>query len=123
MYALKFAVNQMLPSLSAARPCGPEPSVFSGYSLISPVFGSSLPSLFANWPVYHSAPSAATAGSCGREFGVGTSYSRMVTLRSLVIGRDAQKMSKGTREKRRILFSMTDNLLLPIINPSLVEKL
>src|SRR5437870_5449671 len=70
----------MLPSLSATKPCGPEPGVFSGYSLNSPLFGSSRPSLFASCPVYQSEPSGATAGSCGRDFGVGTSNSLIVTL-------------------------------------------
>jgi hypothetical protein len=65
MYALKFAVNQMFPSLSATSPCGPELGVFSGNSLNVPVLGSSRPSLFAIWPVHQSAPSRATAGSCG----------------------------------------------------------
>src|SRR5579864_8316206 len=70
----------MLPSLSATRPCGPVLGVFRGYSLNSPVFGSSLPSLLAAWPVYQSEPSGASAGSCGRDLGVGTSYSLIVTL-------------------------------------------
>jgi hypothetical protein len=38
------------------------------------------PNLFAACPVYHSEPSGASAGSCGRDFGVGTSYSRICTL-------------------------------------------
>src|SRR2546425_6602089 len=107
MYALEFAVNQMLPSLSAASPCGPEPGVFNGYSLISPVFGSSRPSLFASCPVYHNALSGATAGSCGREFGVGTSYSLMVTLASLVTGRAAQKTNNGKRKNKTNFLTMT----------------
>jgi hypothetical protein len=40
-----------------------------------PVFGSSRPSLFAACPVYQSEPSGASAGPCGRDLGVGTSYS------------------------------------------------
>ena len=72
-------MNQMLPSLSATSPCGPELGVFKGYSLNSPVFGSSRPNLFAPCPVYQSEPSGATAGSCGRDFGVGTSYSWICT--------------------------------------------
>src|SRR5215470_2988602 len=71
----------MLPSLSATSPWGPELGVFSGYSLKVPVFGSSLPSLFAPCPVYQSAPSGASAGSCGRDFAVGTSYSLMGTFK------------------------------------------
>src|SRR5246127_3819246 len=70
----------MFPCRSATRPCGPEPGVFRGYSLNSPVFGSSRPSLLAAWPVYQSEPSGASAGSCGRDLGVGTSYSLMGTL-------------------------------------------
>src|SRR5262249_50610246 len=61
----------MLPSLSSIRPCGPECSVFSGYSLIFPVFGLSRPSTLAIWPVYQSEPSLAAKGSCGRDPGVG----------------------------------------------------
>src|SRR5947207_6589872 len=102
----------MLPSLSAARPCGPDAAVFSGYSLISPDFGSKRPSLFANCPVYHNAPSGATAGSCGREFGVGTSYSRIVTLASFVSGRDIQKTRNGRTDKRGILRNMKTTLHL-----------
>src|SRR6516225_4827118 len=71
----------MLPSLSATKPCGPEPGAFSGYSLNCPVWGSSRPSLFAPCAVYQSEPSGATAGSCGRDFGVGSSYSLIGTLR------------------------------------------
>src|SRR5438309_12082093 len=71
----------MLPSLSATSPCGPELGVFKGYSLNSPVFGSSRPSLFAPWPVYQSEPSGASAGSCGRDRAVGTSYSLICTFR------------------------------------------
>src|SRR5438876_2694114 len=70
----------MLPSLSATKPWGPESRVFSGYSLNSPVFGSSRPSLFVAWPVYQSEPSGAKAGSCGRDRGVGTSYSLICTF-------------------------------------------
>lgn len=73
-------MNHMLPFLSATKPCGPEPGVFSGYSLNSPVLGSSRPSLFAPCPVYQRAPSGASAGSCGRDFGVGTSYSVIFTV-------------------------------------------
>src|SRR5437763_3395768 len=80
-YPPEIAVNQMLPSLSATRPCGPELGVFSGYSLNTPVFGSSRPSLFALWPVYQRDPSGASAGSCGRERGVGTSYSLIWTFK------------------------------------------
>src|SRR5579863_2462766 len=76
-----MAVNQMLPSLSATSPCAPELGVFKGYSLNSPVFGSSRPNLFAPCPVYQSEPSGASAGSCGRDFGVGTSYSWIGTFR------------------------------------------
>src|SRR6476469_1100292 len=74
-YPPEIAVNQMLPSLAATSPCGPELGVFRGYSLKAPVFGSSLPSLLAPCPVYQREPSGASAGSCGRDFGVGTSYS------------------------------------------------
>src|SRR5580692_684135 len=70
----------MLPSLSATKPCGPDRGVFRGYSLNSPVLGSSRPSLIAPCPVYQSEPSGASAGSCGRDFGVGTSYSLICTL-------------------------------------------
>src|SRR5579864_8917700 len=80
-YPPEIAVNQMLPSLSATRPCGPDPAVFNGYSLKAPVLGSRRPSLLAPWPVYHSEPSGASAGSCGRDFGVGTSYSLICTFR------------------------------------------
>ena len=77
--ALKLPVYQMLPSLSAVKPCGPD---LSGrrYSLIAPVFGSKRPSLFANCPVYQMAPSAVARGSCGRDPGVGTIHSEIVTF-------------------------------------------
>src|ERR1019366_6315348 len=70
----------MFPSLSATRPCGPDFGVFKGYSLNSPVLGSSRPNLFTPCPVYQSEPSGATAGSCGLDFGVGTSYSWIRTF-------------------------------------------
>ena len=56
---------QMLPSLSACRPCGPDPAVGSAYSLNCCVAGSKRPMTFARWPVYQMDPSGATAGSCG----------------------------------------------------------
>src|SRR5258706_309912 len=67
-----FPVYQMLPFASSTRPCGPERTVFNGYSLILPVLGSTRPSTLAIWPVYQSDPSLAASGSCGREPGVGT---------------------------------------------------
>src|SRR5919204_424571 len=73
-------VYQMLPSLSASRPCGPECGVLSGYSLKAPVLGSSRPSTLAIWPVYQSDPSAVASGSCGREPGVGTGHSFIETF-------------------------------------------
>src|SRR4051794_23599697 len=71
-------VNQILPSLSSARPCGPECGDFSVYSLIAPVLGSTRPSLLASWPVHQIDPSLAPSGSCGRDPLVGTSHSLMV---------------------------------------------
>ena len=59
----------------SSRPCGPDPGVFSGYSLISPVFGSTRPSTFANMPVHQIEPSGAARGSCGREPSDGTIHS------------------------------------------------
>src|SRR3989442_15429017 len=75
-----FPVYQMLPSLSSARPWGPECGVFRGYSLKRPVFGSSRPSTLFIWPVYQSDPSAVASGSCGRDPGVGTGHSLIETL-------------------------------------------
>src|SRR6266403_3854130 len=72
----------MLPFESATRPCGPEPSIFSAYSLKTPVLGSTRPSLFCSCSVNHSAPSVPTAGSCGCAPFVGTSHSRIVTFSS-----------------------------------------
>src|SRR5438132_13719846 len=80
MYPLLLAVNQMLPLLSATRPCGPDPSIGNGYSLICPVVVSTRPSLLANCPVYQSAPSGVASGSCGREPLVGTAHSLKLTL-------------------------------------------
>src|SRR6266700_1332010 len=89
-----MAVNQILPSLSATRPCGPELGVFSGNSLNSPVLGSSRPSLFTPWPVYQSEPSGASAGSCGRDRAVGTSYSLICTFRVPVVANPATVAAK-----------------------------
>src|SRR5437588_5116374 len=79
MYAPKFAVNHTLPSLSASNPCGPECGG-SSYSLNVSVLGSNRPSTLAIWPVYHTEPSGAYIGSCGRDPGVGTTHSLTVTL-------------------------------------------
>src|SRR5919198_1928385 len=68
-------VNQILPSLSSTRPCGPVCGVLSVYSLTAPVFGSTRPSLLIICPVYQIEPSLAASGSCGREPGVGTGHS------------------------------------------------
>src|SRR5262245_58312664 len=75
IWALKLLVYQILPSLSATKPCGPALGVFRGNYLIVPVWGSNRPSTLANCPVYHREPSGATSGSCGREPGVGTVHS------------------------------------------------
>src|SRR5579863_2000320 len=79
MYALKFAVNQMFPSLSGTNPCGPDPGVFNVYSLNCCVLGSNRPSTLAICPVYQTEPSGANAGSCGREPAVGTCHSLIET--------------------------------------------
>src|SRR5215472_14961757 len=71
----KLPVNQMLPSLSSARPCGAVCARLSGYSFNSPVLGSRRPSLLESWPVYQTLPSRAAIGSCGREPGVGIGHS------------------------------------------------
>src|SRR5579864_4382867 len=96
-----MAVNQMLPCESATRPWGPEPGVFSGYSLKAPVEGSRRPSLLAPCPVYQSAPSGARAGSCGRDFGVGTSYSLIVTLSVPTAAKAATAAMKRNRKALR----------------------
>src|ERR1700687_5332649 len=67
-------VNQILPSLSSIRPCGPLCGVFRLYSMIAPVLGSIGPSLLDNCPPHQNAPSLAGAGSCGRDPSVGTSH-------------------------------------------------
>src|SRR5579863_6288353 len=95
-----MAVNQMLPSLSATSPCAPELGVFKGYSLNSPVFGSSRPNLFAPCPVYQSEPSGASAGSCGRDFGVGTSYSWIGTFRFPAVGAPASVAASASKHSQ-----------------------
>src|SRR3954469_7742901 len=70
----------MLPLLSAVSPCGPDSAVGSAYSLIAPVFISTRPSRFENWPVYHKPPSGVASGSCGRDPSVGTAHSLNVTF-------------------------------------------
>src|ERR1022692_283252 len=89
----------MLPSLSATSPCGPELGVFKEYSLNSPVFGSSRPSLFAPCPVYQSEPSGASAGSGGRDFGVGTSYSWIWTFSIPTVGEPASGAASANRHR------------------------
>src|SRR5271167_3190935 len=79
MYALKFAVNQIFPSLSGTSPYGPDDGVFKGYSLNCCVLGSNRPSTFAICPVYHTEPSGANAGSWGRDPAVGTCHSLIET--------------------------------------------
>jgi hypothetical protein len=75
-------------------------------------------------PVYHSAPSGATAGSCGREFGVGTSCSRMTTptsFASLVAGRDTQTENIGIRKRRRIVYRTKELPVSLIISSTILE--
>src|SRR5580704_8293179 len=79
IYALKFAVNQIFPSLSGTSPCGPDPGVFNVYSLNWFDLGSNRPSTLAIWPVYQTEPSGAKAGSCGRDPAVGTCHSLIET--------------------------------------------
>src|SRR5262249_13876551 len=92
----------MLPSRSATSPCGPESGVFNGYSLNWPVFGSSRTSLLAICPVYQREPSGARAGSWGRDFGVGTSHSLMVTFggRAVIVSATIRQMNAGAKEFR-----------------------
>src|SRR5690348_16183982 len=81
----------MLPPLSATSPWGPTPygsqrEVFvaglSGYDLNTPVAGSNRPSVLSACPVYQTDPSGATAGSCGRDPGVGSAHSVMTASTS-----------------------------------------
>src|SRR5262249_27716229 len=58
-------VYQMLPSLSACSPCGPEFGVGSPNSLNCCVAGSKRPMVLARCAVYQMDQSGATAGSCG----------------------------------------------------------
>src|SRR5882724_7182923 len=106
----------MLPFLSATSPCGPELGVFKGYSLNSPVFGSSRPSLFAPCPVYQSEPSGASAGSCGRDFGVGTSYSLICTFSIPTV---VEPASVAARVNKHSLRRHMDALLSKNCSPSL----
>src|SRR4029453_8226412 len=73
-------VNQMLPSLSSASPCGPVYGDFRVYSRIAPDLGAIRQSLLAGRPVHHIEPSFAASGSCGREPCVGTSHKSMRAL-------------------------------------------
>src|SRR5258708_20948499 len=57
-------VNQMMPDLSSASPCGPVDADFMGYSRIVPVLGSSRPSFLAGCPVHQIELSRAARGSC-----------------------------------------------------------
>ena len=76
--AALLPVNQILPDLSSARPCGPVNADFRVYSRIAPVLGSTRPSLLTSWPVHQIEPSRAASGSCGREPWVGTSHIVMI---------------------------------------------
>src|SRR5229473_7537 len=91
----------MFPSLSATSPCGPELGVLRGYSLNSPVFGSSRPNLFAPCPVYQSEPSGATAGSWGRDFGVGTSYSWISTFSIPTVAKPTRVTASKKKDSAR----------------------
>jgi hypothetical protein len=61
--AAEFPVYQILPSLSATSPWGPDLGVFNGNSFIAPVLGSSRPSTLAHCPVHQIAPSGVARGS------------------------------------------------------------
>src|SRR5438067_8969316 len=79
MSAAAFPEYQMLPSLSATIPCGPEFGVGSANSLNCSVAGSKRPTTLARWPVYQIEPSGATAGSCGYGGLLGVSHSSIFT--------------------------------------------
>src|SRR5207247_8371539 len=85
--AAALPVYQMLPSLSAITPCGPEFGVGSVNSLNFSVFGSKRPTTFALCPVYQMEPSGATAGSCGYGGLLGVSHSSNFTSTASAIGR------------------------------------
>src|ERR1700730_17224348 len=80
MYPFALAVNHRLPSLSNARPWGPDPGVFAGYSLNSPVLGSNRPRTLANMPVHQIVPPGPGSGSWGREPRLGTAHSLIDTV-------------------------------------------
>ncbi len=52
---------------------------WTGYSLNLPVLGSSRPILLASWPDHQIEPSLPAMGSWGREPGVGSGHSMMLT--------------------------------------------
>ncbi len=74
--------------------------------MIFPVTGSKRPSLFAIWPVYQSEPSGATAGSCGRDLGVGTSNSLMDTFGAAAIR--AVTIRQINEQIRKVFVRMAD---------------
>jgi len=85
-------VYQMLPSLSACKPCGPELGVGSANSLNSCVFGSKRPIVLARCAVYQTDPSGATAGSCGYAGLLGVSHSSIFTSTlSLIAARNCTR--------------------------------
>src|SRR5579884_1340774 len=99
----------MSPLLSATNPCGPELGTGSGYSLMWPVAGSSRPSLLAFCPVYQREPSGATAGSWGRDCGVGRAYSLIVTLSGLTAAKAKATISNaGRADTLRMTLTSTD---------------
>src|SRR5260370_34905625 len=102
----------MLPLESATRPCGPESSIFSAYSLKTPVLGSTLPILFCNCSVNHSAPAGPTAGSWGCAPLVGTFHSRIVTFSSLTSVAGAAPHDRGAIPRPRIAPPQTIGFLL-----------
>ena len=90
-----FPVYQMLPSLSACRPCGPEFGVGSANSLNCWVAGSKRPTTLARWPVYQIDPSGATAGSCGYAGVLGVIHSSIFTSTLSVMAAPAVSSAKG----------------------------
>src|SRR5437016_3998858 len=69
----------MLPSVSSVRPCGEDFGVFTLYSLNCSVLGSNRPITLPTRPEYHTEPSLAYSGSCGKVPPLGRFHSLMDT--------------------------------------------
>jgi len=83
----------------------------------------SLPGLLAPCLVYESAPCGASAGSCGLDFAVGTSYSLVRTMQRSGRASDSQRQRPHSDRHERLLCGQIAESVVPELSRFLSGKI